>query len=500
MKKQRITRKLYAAGWIAAILCNMAGCAATPDSGIVTQKNNERLKEAARQGADEDNNLSAVARKTQEHYDYSYENADRTLQVTADADIWIPDKDSIPMYEVEGGRFSQELVTRTYDYFFQGEETYTYEGTDLTKAGCEEEILKLKQELARLSDDEVDSEEYIEQQKEFLQQEIQDLQEAYEQAPEESTLKEVPVASTLTDQEVYTANGKEYIPGVTCQNAVGSFDVINYPPDSSAWSYMHYTGKGEYNYSGRTGTALTSEEEKKTAEKEIGLSYENAKKIVDDFFSEIGVEAEECAVSAVAGRSEKELERAPEEPDSMEDADHYTAYEFFYTRTVDDIPFAGTASGLIGDDEAALIWCYERIEIFVEPKGIVWFQWEFPVEVKGNVAEDVGIISFAEASDIFEKMMPVIYEGELESENTASIDVRVHSVKLALMRVRDSGGDRTGLLTPTWVFYGSVDEQYHAYNEYTEKWEDWENSEEEPYIVLAVNAVDGSVIDIIEGY
>ena len=45
---------------------------------------------------------------------------------------------------------------------------------------------------------------------------------------------------------------------------------------------------------------------------------------------------------------------------------------------------------------------------------IVEVQWEFPFNVGENVSENVGIISFQDAKDVFEKMIPIIYEGEFE--------------------------------------------------------------------------------------
>lgn len=499
MRKKKLLHrfiKWYAAGLMAGFLCAVTGCAATPDSGIVRQKNNERLKEAAKEGADENNNLAAIAKQADSHYDYQFENEAKTLRVTADADVWLPDKDRIPMYEVTSGEFSQELVTKVYNYFFQ-EDTYRYEGIDFTKEKCEERILELEQQLAEVMNDADRPEEEKEEVKEEIQFQIDEYKGEYDDLPEKSTLKKVPVNSILTDQVVYTEKGKETLPGLNCESDTGWLFVDNFPPDYSAWSSMSYQKKGGMNYEPSEGGDLSENNVRKKAEQEIGMTCEEAKKVVDDFFGEIGMPVKECAVSAVSG-----YYADTKEQDVIKAVDHYTAYRFFYTRTIDDIPFAATTDTHVNGDSEAPLWCYEQIEICVDPQGIVQFRWDFPVEVKDTVSENVGIISFADAAEIFEQMMPVVYEGQMEEEYagsdvTAKMDIEVTSVELALMRVRDSGSERKGLLTPTWVFYGKETTYYQSRIEVEQ---DFEHTEETPWIVLAVNAVDGTVIHIVEGY
>ncbi len=87
-------------------------------------------------------------------------------------------------------------------------------------------------------------------------------------------------------------------------------------------------------------------------------------------------------------------------------------------------------------------------------------------------------------------------EGTLATHDAVGWDVpndtfelTVTEVRLELIRSRASGGERTGLLTPAWVFYGTIggtaavgDVGFF------------------PAIVLAVNAVDGTVLDVDKGY
>ena len=123
------------------------------------------------------------------------------------------------------------------------------------------------------------------------------------------------------------------------------------------------------------------------------------------------------------------------------------------------------------DDDATLVWCYERMNVTVDKDGIISMNWEYPADIKESVSDNVGIISFDEAKKTFEKMMPVIYEGKIsewnDENNTMTIDVDVNQVSISLMRVRDSGSERKGVYSPAWIFYGKVIEHHKSYNEYT---------------------------------
>ena len=136
MKLKNMCKRTLPAVLIGSMLFGFTACAKTPDSSIVKQKDVDRLREDAKKTPDEDETLKETAKKAPKHYDYTYENEDKTLTVKADADVWLPDKDTIPMYEAAGEGFSQELTSAVYNYFFEGEETYKLEGTDMTKAKC----------------------------------------------------------------------------------------------------------------------------------------------------------------------------------------------------------------------------------------------------------------------------------------------------------------------------------------------------------------------------
>lgn len=95
-------------------------------------------------------------------------------------------------------------------------------------------------------------------------------------------------------------------------------------------------------------------------------------------------------------------------------------------------------------------------------------------------------------------MILISYEGseELVGRDDTNIHITIDEIALSLVRVREQNADgRNGVYVPTWVFYGS-EQQVNDMGVW------YANSVDKPtkYPVLAINAIDGSVIDLSKGY
>ncbi len=493
---------------ICAAALLLAGCAKSPENDIVTQKNTEALVSKAEQEEENRKPLAENKEQAPERYTWSYDNKDGTLHVEADADVTLPEAETIPMYRLSCTGFSQEEVTGIYDYLFQGRETYTVEGSDFTKEKCEERIVKLRRRLEELEQDTENDPEYIEQEKQTAQMEIDDLTAQYDSLPEESQIRKIPVDSTLTDKTWQVLRGEESVEetylGLDCQSDQNDFLAVNNTPvDSPGWPNLSYRKQGKYNYMPDGGITVTPQEadEKKSAE--LTYSYEEAKSLADGVFAAAGVEVNLVETKLLNGYTES----GSEEDDtlSIDQSDDYTAFRFYYTRVVDGTPVAATTSSEVPDDDTALTWPYEKITVDVTEAGIQQVDWDSPVALNETVANDVPILSFDDAKAVFEELAPLSHEGELErfsdEYTSAKMDIKVTQVRLGLMRVKNDGSKREGLYVPTWIFYGSKAMTFHSdYPEMAEEERDWTNEEDTPWIVLAVNAVDGTVIDQVEGY
>lgn len=292
---------------------------------------------------------------------------------------------------------------------------------------------------------------------------------------------------------------------VSSEDSKRSLNVVSADDDSSMTSFLRYSVTGGYNYSGQQGDPARScsDEEKQ----QIGISEEDARKYVDDFVQKTGMDWKIHDTLCIRGFTVRENEDTYGDSGDMIYPGHDTAYKFILAHSVDGIQSAVTSSAYVPDecDDTYITWLYEQISVVVEPDGIVDLEWEYPIEVEDSVSDNVGIISFDQAKDIFEQMMPLTTKGDLEEwsddENSqVSITADVSDIRFGLMRVRSSGTEKSGLLTPVWIFYGDYTQSVHFLPGKGDGQEDYDNTQEQPWILLAVNAVDGSVIDVTAGY
>lgn len=521
--KIRRTACLYAAVFL------LAGCARSPREDIVAQKNTEALAGKAVQEDENRKPLADSKEQTPETYTWSYDNKAGTVHIDADARVTLPKKNEIPMYRLNSTGFTQEQVTGIYDYLFQGRETYRIEGDGMSKAECEEQIIELKKELEDLARSENDdNKEAVERLRQSTQEELDTLMEDYDTMPEEDPKKKIPVDSTLVDVSSRGEDGEiEERMYLECQSDAGdSLSVYNEGVDSPGWPDLQYRGQGKYNYEPDIGEgeSVTPREADARIGKDMPYSCEEAKALADGLMRAAGVDAELAEITLVKGYTEAGIADSGEHTladtlgldpgllkyDNIAEwlttpetryAEEYTAYQFQYARVVDGTPVAVTSSSDVSEDTASILWTYEQIVVLVSEAGIQRVDWDCPVTLKETVANDVPILSFDDVRAVFEELTPLIYEGKAEEasdeESTQTEEVHVNRVCLSLMRVKDDGGRREGLFVPAWVFYGTETSRVD-YKDPEE--EDVEMTRTTPWIVLAVNAVDGTVIDQVEGY
>ena len=93
--------------------------------------------------------------------------------------------------------------------------------------------------------------------------------------------------------------------------------------------------------------------------------------------------------------------------------------------------------------------------------------------------------SFDEVKNIFEKMVTIVNAEDSIAENSQGTEIQIDRVVLGYVRVSEADSYNTGLLVPVWDFMGKIKDSYGVENQRS---------------ILAVNAIDGSVIDRALGY
>lgn len=497
-------KRIIAAVLILGTLLYITACQATPEKNIVVKKDTERMVEKA---ADESNGTQLDALVIPEgRYTYESTGADGKLHINVDAAIEKPDSGSMPIIRATMASFSQETVTAIFNYLFPGEKPYEQEKVQ-TKADIETVLMNMKKQL---SDGSYKGNGFTEKEYNTL---IAQMESQYDAAPETAPEKTVSDGTMKIQPEKGV-----YMLDVASDTA--SLQVIDSPSDALSklpknvqivgGCLINYRNNKspEYNTLGITRTDGTDIPD--DAKGKLTISYADAKSLCDGFFNAAGMAEEFCVGASFVvddrgtGLADGKFVDGEYVEGPKEAAENY-AYQFYYTRKVNNIPVAVNArdGGSIGDG-FSIPWCYEYACFTVDNDGLAEILWTDPINV-GEIAQNDSVLkSFNEIMQVFETMIKTTYEAYLDTyyNSNAQMEVNADDIQLCLLRVREQNGDETaGLLVPAWVFYGhniiQGDDGVMSYDSVGGGSTVWPQA---PIVLLAINAIDGSIIDIAKGY
>ena len=484
-----------------------AACQPTPEKAVVVKKDTERMIEQAAQPS----NGAAIddVGIPEGRYTFSAEGLNGRLRINVDAEIEAPAAQAMPIVRVERGGFSQEIVTKVFNYFYAGETAYDASGEHVeTKAEIEPLIIDAKRCLADGSYTErgYTEEEYVAR--------LKQIEKIYAAAPETAPASPVSdgtmrmtelenVGDYLqlnvdTDRAKDTARSMSVLTPISWTSANSGFGAHLY------YRVYSRTKKGtEYNTQGMLRTNGTNLPE--AARQKLAIDFDEAKALCDGVFTAAGLADNYTFGHAFLvgdagmgkyGGNGKEL-GAP--------AENY-AYRLYYTRIINGVPcFVNTDNGLNDANNGAtsLPWSYECIVFTVDSSGLSQLSWSNPVKVVETVTENAVILPFDKIMDVFESMIKVEYEAFLKmwEGNGGEMDITIDKLELCLVRVREQNSEATGLLVPAWVFYGN-NKVVHSNGSVSYDLAHGSGStwNKEPFPVLIINAIDGSIIDLGKGY
>ena len=497
--------------YIAILLCmavavGAVACQPTPEQAVVVKKDTERMIEQAAQPS----NGAAIDEVgiPEGRYTFSAEGLNGRLRINVDAEIEAPAAQAMPIVRVERGGFSQEIVTKVFNYFYAGETAYDASGEHVeTKAEIEPLIIDAKRCLADGSYAERGyTEEYVAR--------LKQIEKIYAAAPETAPASPVSdgtmrmtelenVGDYLqlnvdTDRAKDTARSMSVLTPISWTSANSGFGAHLY------YRVYSRTKKGtEYNTQGILRTNGTNLPE--AARQKLAIDFDEAKALCDGVFTAAGLADNYTFGHAFLvgdagmgkyGGNGKEL-GAP--------AENY-AYRLYYTRIINGVPcFVNTDNGLNDANNGAtsLPWSYECIVFTVDSSGLSQLSWSNPVKVVETVTENAVILPFDKIMDVFESMIKVEYEAFLKmwEGNGGEMDITIDKLELCLVRVREQNSEATGLLVPAWVFYGN-NKVVHSNGSVSYDLAHGSGStwNKEPFPVLIINAIDGSIIDLGKGY
>lgn len=491
---------------IATVLVS-AACQVTPEEPAVVKKDTERMVEQAQSGG---NVTSAEDLALPDgNYTFSATGAEGRFSVNADAPVIIPGSGVPPMARVTAAGFTQEQVTGIFNYLFPGEKP-TYIARDegaglLTKSEIESKIVFYKKIIA----EDAISDKSIFGTQEEVNAEIEKLKEQLAAAPDTLPDPEIRVS----DGTLQPAKGGEYhqnelvweedLYGLNCQSPKAHLGIST--PVSARNRTEAYLVYGRFDgppYSDANAVVYDGGGLPEGAAGQLTISLEDAKALCDGFFAAGGITDVALRHAYIVdderfGDSDGVI--APAKND---------AYRLDYSRVVGGDPVYALESSGGGGDDNALPWQYEHIRFYVDNEGINNIRWESPTATGETINGNVNVISFDQASAIFEKMVVHMYEFRAEPDPAhgladVRVDVNVDRVELALVRIREQNADgRSGIYVPAWVFCGNWMQELQ-YTGADTRYTYYDGGSPSPFPhkpILIINAIDGSVIDLSKGY
>ncbi|MCC8050575.1 MAG: DUF6034 family protein [Clostridiales bacterium] len=533
-------RRHYLALILSAAL--LSGCAATPDSSIVRQKGSQSQAnyreadadadteaEASADAEDQSGSNDSLSGETQnvlatrlgvpDTYTATASTSDGSFTMTSNATVEVPDVSQVPVYSVSQKEFNQDFIDLVTEAFFGDSPVYDWAYYyQTTKAEALEKLNELKEYQAEGNTDPYG---YIEAARENgvfedgavtesdiynLQEEIDEWEQVYAEAPETLEKAEVTPGFGVTSYEDENGNTvyyDDYFFGVA-EREDGLFSYILKYSSSTPMSIQisRYTDKEEiaedvsweetyYDSKAFASNAYRPTQEK--CEELAGITVEEAIAISDTYMEQLGL-SDEFSVGFTT-HAWKNLES------SSITSDTYTAscidggWYIVYTRTLDGIPVTyemNEGGGLESIESTTEPWCYEFVTFIVNADGLQEAEIQNLYEIGEKKYENVDMLSFSEIAEIFEQM--IVIQNTDSYNDSASLEIT--DVTLGYMRIYDPGADsRSGTLVPVWDFFGN-EEVHSSYDgvEYT-NYIDYPGKS-----FLTINAADGTIIDRSLGY
>ncbi len=511
-------KNLLAFGLVMAV--TFSACQKSPESSIVKNKDMDNMIEEARDTENGFQNVTDVAEKY-DTYQTTINDESLKVSVNVNAKVDIPGTSQMSVMRVKQKNIDQDFLDKVKETLVQGETLYDGSVKNIqTRSSIESEIQMYREQLEDLTDGTDDAEIYRQE----IQQDIDELQEEYESAPEEVVYEDYPSDGLLhsvaelhekdvknsfygweyelnPSGEVYYGvsdgkNGKHT--ALYVQNNENYGNCLRYDSDkhgdmriSSVAVGSCDVGRwkiGEENIQDHLlvdvenpeesleeypdmPTTITQEEAQGKAEELLGTLG-----LTDFKYSEGGLYGQVCDTS-----------------DDGTKIQYRKVYIFKYLRNIDGVFVDNEGASKFvdewqGDDYVKREWSGENIEITVNDDGIVGFCYNSPIEIIETVVDKSSMKSFDEIKAVFEQMVPVANaRGEGTDEDKVTIEIS--RVILRYTRISEADSFDTGLLVPVWDFMGKQTDVYgeKAYSE-------------TDACIMTINAIDGSVIDRRLGY
>ena len=472
----------------------ITGCARTPSEDIVVNKGDNTIEEIIESSGNTelkpDSNFSS---------DYSFKSADGKVTFNINTETETPDFDSIPILQVTPHYFTSEEIERITKSLFPNTPIYEYTEI-LTKNQLQKMILQEKQNiptkeylLEYYNGDESLAERYIQ----IITDRIAAMEADYQTAPDEEML--MPSDFQYHPDSYYTNESSEgYLNSTSFENVMSvkltaTEDGIPYfmwvtkrtDPSyriSNLYMYPYDITDKQHETEYYQTTELT--------ETEIEYAYE----IVNNFLNDMNLGEWVIANQRI---SSGETPRGKFTYDiSFECVPVFNSFPLLNANTLGDYTTQYSPTYL-----NTYLW------ITVSNNRIMAVTFESPVDIVEEAYSDVPLLSY---DDVFKKICKQL-ELTCSARNigskfftdtaikVTSASVNVTDISISFIRTRIKDNDQDFYFIPAWTVYG-----YYTVHEIESNGEitsaPIQDTEQKSVALFSINAVDGSVINLSQGY
>ncbi len=485
----------------------LSACQPTPGEPFVVRKDYDAMLEQAGIHAAEKEaeapqpqspkkpSLAEQLGVPKENYVFFSEELSGRLTIRADAPAECPDVVEVPVVQVVKSGFSQEQVYRLFDHLYPDTLPFDLLNGSQSKEDVERTILQYKMILADGS---------------YAQQGLTEAMCSEIIAHWEKTLTEMPEntsgyghsdgsfsqrkdgdGAVFNSLEVSTSSNHSADFG---KKTIRNLSVMT-PNDESPASqkkdrcyvrYLYYDAQGRLAERYKMENAVRITAEHAVPEECLSVSLSEAEAFCTAFLQDVGGGSFSLGAAFLS--------------EDAESGKH--AYRLYFSRNLNNVPVFPNMRLGTGDSEFAEPWSHEYICFVVDESGIIYINWQNPIAVRQTIAENAELLPFDEIKAVFEKMICTEYTAFVQHwyGEDGRADIWIDRIYLCLVRVRIPNED-AGLLVPAWVFEGnSIAESSDGLVYYDVKPGTAYSEPGEPFPLLIVNAVDGSIIDLYKGF
>lgn len=463
-------------GFIASVLL-LSGCQPTPEQSAVVGKRGTLAAQIAQPPAQEE------AYKAPERW--SDQIADGQLTIKIDAALAIPDAVKYPVLKIQPEPIDIAYAHRIADHYMQGQSLYQL--IERTKGDIDKQILDRKKLLSKAQTD---------------------PSSAYGFALDDSSI-------AILEEEKSKAPDK-------VEKKSSDFSFETRPEGRSLFvqtekgdSLSLFNGKdGLYNTLRYTKAPLDKGElidtMARTDDREMPFSLSQAMEYADAFLESMEVKdyrffEKELAVR-VTGAQYDVFAGITTDPVFLNQAEK--GYVLFYTPCYNGIPKNFSFTDNIVDAQENVyneIWGDELIRLYVSSDGVEKMEWSDGIGQTTEVLnENIGLAPFETIQKRFsEQILRSFYTDSLNQDCKTTLEIS--KITLSYRKILVQGSESEYMLVPAWDFYGRKVMEFAPGADVTglnlQVIEN--NTAIEEYFShshLTLSAIDGSVIDNIQGY